>query len=74
MDQPVWLDRSKSWEEMRPARVIHKIHRYLVDCEKNQQQKLEVTKFVGPKHVNVGVEKACYTLKGELKWTTWARN
>lgn len=71
-DKAVWLDRKKTGEEMRPARVIRRAAEYCDQVELGKADPQSVLKKVGSKIIEVGGTRACFALKGELRPTLYA--
>ena len=71
-DKPVWLDVRKDREELRPARVVHRITDLITEAESGRSDKMPVEKFLNGKYVKVGTERAGYTNKGSWVWTSFA--
>eukprot|EP00973_Karenia_brevis_P088935 12334870-Karenia_brevis.AAC.1 len=53
----VWLDRAKTRQELRPARLIHRIGDYLADVECEKNSSLNVEKIMNGKYIKVGGQK-----------------
>ena len=70
----VWLDAQKEPEELRAARVIHRIAEMLNEMESARTPSLEVVKNMRGGYVTVGGTRAAYTLRGDVKWAAWAVN
>jgi len=73
-DKPVWLDAKKTREELRPARVVHRITELIQEAESGKPDPMHVEKFLNGKYVKVGDERAGFTCRGAWMWTQWARN
>jgi len=71
-DKPVWLDVRKDFEELRPARIVHRITDLITEAESGRSDKLPVEKFLNGKYVKVGTDRAGYTCKGSWVWTSFA--
>eukprot|EP00973_Karenia_brevis_P005532 753406-Karenia_brevis.AAC.1 len=69
----VWLDRAKTRQELRPARLIHRMGDYLADVEREKNSSLHVEKIVNRKYIKVGGQKMCYSLRGAINWTSHAK-
>lgn len=68
----VWMDRKKSRQEMRPARIIHKTAEILESFEWDRPNAGRVEKNVGSKYVSVDGFRMFYTLRGALMHTVHA--
>ena len=75
---PAWLDVKKDKEEMRPARVVHRVTELIEEAESGRSDKLVVEKVMNGKKVLVGPQDsqhiAGYSNKGVWMWTQWSRN
>jgi len=75
---PVWLNVKKDREEMRPARVVHRVTDLIEEAESGREDKLEVEKVMNGKKVLVGPKGsqhiAGYSNKGVWIWTQWSRS
>jgi len=68
----VWLDVKKDREELRPARIVHRISDLISEAESGREDKLPVDKVLNGKYVKVGDDKAGYCAKGLWVWTTFS--
>jgi len=75
---PVWLNVKKDREEMRPARVVHRVTDLIEEAESGRSDGLEVEKKMNGKKVLLGPQGnqhiAGYSNKGVWMWTQWSRN
>jgi hypothetical protein len=74
---PVWLNVKKDREEMRPARVVHRITDLMEEAESGREDRLEVEKVMNGKKVLLGPQGsqriAGYSNKGVWVWTQFSR-
>ena len=70
----IWLDAAKTKAELRPARLIHRAFTAVTEEEATQPVKMEVEKNMKGKQLKVGRDIAAFTLNGQLKWTSFAKN
>jgi hypothetical protein len=73
----VWLDAKKeraegTRPELRPARLVHRVHETLVDLESSRPSPLEVEKILNGKLVKVGGSRVGFSLHSTWKWTAYA--
>ena len=68
----VWLDVKKDREEMRPARVVHRITELIEEAESARDDRLPVEKVLNGKFVKLGPQRAGYVSKGNWVWTALA--
>jgi hypothetical protein len=73
-DKQVWLDMKKDREELRPARVVHRITELIMEAESGKSDSMEVEKFLNGKYVKVGDNRAGFTAKPFRIWTQWGCN
>ena len=72
-DRIVWLDARKEREELKPARIVHRICECLEDFEQACDNPLPVQKFMNGKFVKVGGTRAGYVFKSSWHWTQWSK-
>jgi hypothetical protein len=74
---PVWLNVEKDREELRPARVVHRITDLIQEAESGRSDAFEVEKAMNGKKVLVGPKgsqhMAGYSNKGVWMWTQFSR-
>eukprot|EP00973_Karenia_brevis_P000502 70737-Karenia_brevis.AAC.1 len=68
-DAPVWLDRAKSREELKPARLVHRLHEYVSDVVKAWPGGGNGTKHMNGKYVNLNGARIAFSCKGRVIWT-----
>lgn len=72
-DRRVWLDIQKSRAVLRPARLIHRAAELLQQVEAERIDAKDVEKNAGAKHIDIGGNRGFFSLRSELKATTWAQ-
>ena len=72
-DRVVWLDVKKSREEMRPARIVHRMAECVTDFEASQSSPLAVDKQLNGKYIKVGTDRIGQVIRGEWKWFPFAK-
>ena len=72
-DRVVWLDVKKSREELRPARIVHRMTEMIQEFESAEQNPLKVEKKLNGKYVEVGDHKRVGQVrKGSWVWLPFA--
>lgn len=72
-ERRVWLDIKKSRSELRPARLIHRAAELLQQFEAERVDAKPIDKNAGAKHIDIGGNRAFFSLRSELKATAWAQ-
>ena len=70
----VWLDVKKTTEEMRPARIVHRVAEAIQEIEATQSAPLQVDKKLYGKIVEVGGRKVGQVRNGTWVWLPFACN
>ena len=65
----VWIDARKTRDEMRPARLTHRAHKFLETIIGTKFQGTAVEKDIMGKRVKVANKVVCFSLRGELQLT-----
>ena len=69
----VWLDVKKGREELRPARLVHRISELIEEAESARPDKMPVGKVMNGKYVKVGEQKVGYSCKASWIWTRFGQ-
>lgn len=68
-DRFVWCDVQRTPEELRPAKLVHRVAEVLADFEKGKQDGgLQVEKHMYTKTVTLGGDRVAYILAGKLRF------
>ena len=75
----MWTDAKKSREEMRPARMTHRLHEYLADVASSRSMGIwNFSKNPGARAVHVAMGQSTETtcvlriVGMDLRWQPWA--
>ena len=68
LDKPVWLDVEKSFQELKPARVINRAHDLIEDLESRRDDPQAVEKIMNGKQINLGGKIVAWSFRGALTW------
>lgn len=66
------MDRKKSRQEIRPARIIHRAAEILENFEWDRPNAGRIGKHVGSKYISIDGIRMFYMLRGELMHTVHA--
>ena len=69
----VWLDVKKTREEMRPARIVHRMAEFLGEVETQQSEKLPIKKVLNGKYIEVGDKRVGRVMNGAWHWDAFAK-
>ena len=70
----VWCDVERTFQEKRPARLIHKAGDQLTLVEASRQDKRAIEKVMSGKQIKAGADVVAFSLHGELVWTLFGQS
>ena len=67
------MDVKKTTEELRPARIVHRVAEFLEEMESSQSSPLPIEKKLNGKYVMIGDKRAGYVCAGAWQWCAFAK-